>query len=334
MDLTVIIPTCRRPEMLRTALASVGRQRAQDRIAAVHVSENGGDRSSESVCREFPGLPIRYTFREPALLPNPHFVALGNSVTTDYVAVLHDDDWWAPHHLAQSLADLDANPLAAARYAAFSEVAAETTPAQGDPSFACWLGAGFPATTGVWSLSAPNVSLACLAGTPLRYSCLIARRTALQSSLGVYELGNPFDTDRMLSVALSRQGSVLFDPVPAVFIRMHPQQDGRNFDAEKTIAHMTDTTRWILQTTRDAGVDLENLLATRLQSCPQSQLNAVLSLLRAPWCIQGLKLENQIPPALDQFDALHSRPVGLELTWTAFLPPLALALGRKLFRRS
>jgi hypothetical protein len=47
---TVIIPTCNRPQFLREALESVRQQTALDRIGQVIVSENGGCREYNTVC--------------------------------------------------------------------------------------------------------------------------------------------------------------------------------------------------------------------------------------------------------------------------------------------
>jgi glycosyltransferase involved in cell wall biosynthesis len=47
MDLVVLLPTANRPDLLRTALASVARQACLDRVVQVVVSENGRNRDSE-----------------------------------------------------------------------------------------------------------------------------------------------------------------------------------------------------------------------------------------------------------------------------------------------
>lgn len=334
MDATVIIPTAGRPDLLRVALASIARQSALGRLACVHVSENRGDARSGGVCAEFPSLPIRYTLRDPQLAINDHFTTLFNEVETPYVAMIHDDDWWSPHHLSAGLADLDRNPQAAAHYSAFAEIESENTFPRWTPGLACWFGAGFPSTTTTWELDRAGMSLACLPHTPTRFSALIARSEALKASLGVFRLGNSFDTDRMLAVALAGRGTVLFDPVPDVFIRMHQTQDSKNYDTERTIAHMSGTTRWLFATAAENGIDLGRVLSDRLALCPEPQREALMDLLCMPWCIRVLRETGKLPAPLSRFEDLRLHPPPAPVTWRSFVPPLALEFARKIKART
>jgi len=66
-DVSVLIPTAKRPDLLHTALESVDRQTEIARIGEVVVIENGEDRGSADVCKRFPNLPIRYLYRNPTV---------------------------------------------------------------------------------------------------------------------------------------------------------------------------------------------------------------------------------------------------------------------------
>lgn len=332
MSLTVLIPTANRAGMLREALASVARQTALSRISTVHVSENAGQAESESVCREFPGLPIRYTRRAPPLATWDHAIALINEVETEYAAILHDDDWWAPHHVQASLDGLEAASGHAASYSAFFEPYGTSFPLYCDNSLMCWSAAGYPALTGHWTLTLPEVVLASLTGTPFRYSTLMVRSSALRKSAFLFSLGNPFDTDRMLGISLSEHGNLIYQPVPSVFIRMHPGQDARNFDQAKTHRHMLDTTRWMLDRLHARGLDLKSLLATRLADCPSGHKLELLHRLRSPCCLEGLREKDALPSELDRFDSswrkLRTARFAKEL-----VPPLFVNAARRLAAR-
>src|ERR1700685_1735631 len=99
---TILIPTAKRPDMLATALRSVSEQTAVNEIAEVIVSENAGDSRSREVCQQFPGLPIKYIFREPQMLAVEHFSILKKAHWSgEFTVMLHDDDWWTPDFLSK-----------------------------------------------------------------------------------------------------------------------------------------------------------------------------------------------------------------------------------------
>jgi glycosyltransferase involved in cell wall biosynthesis len=106
-NLTVIICTCNRPVFLREALASIERQSAVQCIDKVIVSENGMTRRSEVICAAFSSFPVEYIYQEQKLLYREHLHWLFGRVTTPYVALLHDDDWWTEDHLSESLLALE-----------------------------------------------------------------------------------------------------------------------------------------------------------------------------------------------------------------------------------
>ncbi len=112
---TVLIPTASRPLFLREALRSVAQQTAVRAIDQIFVSENGMDPSSEAICAEFPQLPIKYIFRDPAFTPLHHArIMMKEFLVGDITCILHDDDWWLPNHLGNALLALKENPEAAA----------------------------------------------------------------------------------------------------------------------------------------------------------------------------------------------------------------------------
>jgi glycosyltransferase involved in cell wall biosynthesis len=117
-DITVIITTANRPKDLAKALASVARQTAISPVLEILVIENGGCRNSESVCNTYWQLPIRYVLNTP---PRPvsrylNTTFIESAPHGDYIALLHDDDYWLPEHLASSVATLARHHAAASSY--------------------------------------------------------------------------------------------------------------------------------------------------------------------------------------------------------------------------
>ncbi|WP_438482699.1 glycosyltransferase family A protein [Oleiharenicola lentus] len=327
--ITVVIPTTARPKMLETALRSVASQTALSQIKEVLVSENAGSRASEAICRKFAQLPIRYVFRDPPLKALAHAKAYAQAASAAFTAILHDDDWWSPQHLANGLRAFEKNPDAAVYFSSFFDVTGESAPLKCDSNLMMWFGGGFPAMMQPWALTRAEALLACIPGTPGRYSTLIARTEALRASTYVYDLDNPFDNDRLLIVALLEHGSLVFQPLPEVFIRTHPSQDFRTFSLSDIHAHMERTTEWLFKKSAALGVSLDSEFAQRVARCPSEHRTAVMEMLSYPWCADPLNRRGLLPAsqAEKKLESSSVKHLLRELT-----PPLLPKLVRKLRR--
>ncbi len=335
---TIIIPTANRPTMLRAALRSVSAQTARGAIGLVMVSENGGRRESGQVCAEFPELPIRYVFREQSVTPVEHArILLSDSHQAKYTAILHDDDWWAPHHLELALKELEGRSHAAAYYASIFEVTGEASILRCDHNLFFWFGAGYPPLTSAWELSRSQVVLACLLMTPGRYSALVARTESLRNANVVHTLGNPFDTDRMLTLQLSKEGSVVYNPVPQVFIRAHELQDGSTFASEMRDEHAARTTEWIVQTAGERPVDLARRFVKAVKSCPPGARSLLDSYLRSPWCVPRMAPHPEMEPELGALSPVVDAPRAydrMKHVLKQLIPPAVLSAKRMVVERA
>lgn len=326
---TVIIPTTARPDMLRTALASVAGQTAAGSIDCVIVSENAGDARSASVCKEFPGLPIHYIYRQPPLPALGHADALLSTPSTSaFTAILHDDDWWLPAHLEHALAALQSTPDACVYFSSFFEVISESSTLKCDSNLMMWTGAGFPKLGELWSLSPKQGLLACLAGTPGRYSTLVARSAPLAAAAHVYRLDNPFDNDRMLTIALLQVGGLVFRPIPDVCIRTHATQENRQFSLAEIHARMTGTTEWLFSRSENLGINLAGEISQSIRQCPTAHQAELLQLLGTPWCGGPLSRRGVFlgPASAD-------RPPAWKRWLAGLTPPLVLGVWRQLRKR-
>jgi glycosyltransferase involved in cell wall biosynthesis len=103
---SVVIPTCDRPALLREALASVRALEGDDLALEVIVADNGATDEADAVAREFGARRLR--------VPAPGAAAARNAglraATGEYVAFLDDDDVWLAGHLRPHLALLRAHP--------------------------------------------------------------------------------------------------------------------------------------------------------------------------------------------------------------------------------
>jgi glycosyltransferase involved in cell wall biosynthesis len=305
---TVILPTAARAALLPLALQSIADQTALGRITRIFVSENGGDRTSERICAEFPQLPITYVFREPAVTPLEHAQLMMKEFPQgDVTFILHDDDWWLPRHVENALAVLDANPDASL-YGANYAVYQGTKISDEQSELPAWFGANYPMPAPLWKLSSSNALLASIYGPVVHYSCMAIRTEALRASTYVYDLGNAFDNDRMIFYALSRQGPVFFGSEFSVGIRVHPVRDTERFAPEVRISRYAETTAWMVELSGKPWSLVASSFLQRIANCPHQKTKDFLfwqATIR-DWCLP--EMARHLDRNLDEeFFALYDK---------------------------
>jgi hypothetical protein len=275
--LTVIIPTCNRPQFLRDALESVRQQSSLGRIGQVIVSENRGGRESKNVCEEFPGLPICYLYQEPAVSFLLHLREILPHVRSPLVAFLHDDDYWAPPHLTDSLSVLDSDPECAAVFSNHFWTDGPKYPARVAYSWAwqVWVASGCDFSRPVLKLEDESVVLAGLLGPAFHYSTMVARKDAFREACRqLLASGNEFDNDRTFPIFLTAHGRVAYLPRPDVFVRFHQGQDHRQY-AETRDARMLQTTRWMIEKWPDKVAGAARRFNSTKSNLPRAYLDDV-----------------------------------------------------------
>lgn len=110
---TTVIPTYRRPRLLRRAVESALNQSRPDGIVAVYDDASGDE--TESVMREFVGRTSRVTYHRQStnlgLVENFRFAL--EHVSTPYFSILSNDDMLLPRMYEAALGALEAHPEAA-----------------------------------------------------------------------------------------------------------------------------------------------------------------------------------------------------------------------------
>lgn len=105
---SVVIPTYRRPQLLRVALRSVRDQSFRD--VEVIVQDNASPDDIAAVVAEFPELAIAFYRNERPISQTANLTTAMRRATGKYLAVLADDDRWKPEFLARMVAALDEKP--------------------------------------------------------------------------------------------------------------------------------------------------------------------------------------------------------------------------------
>jgi glycosyltransferase involved in cell wall biosynthesis len=104
--ISVIVPTCDRPALLRQALASIRALEGQDLAFEILICDNGSTPATSAIAQEFSAIYRKVTIRGPSAARN---VGL-RAATSEFVAFLDDDDVWLPEHVRPHIANLDLNP--------------------------------------------------------------------------------------------------------------------------------------------------------------------------------------------------------------------------------
>lgn len=252
-----------------------------NRVSEILVSENGGNRDSEQICREFPNLPISYLFQDPPVSASKHGVLLFSElIKTPFAAILCDDDWWSPGHLENSIRALALHPGCVAAFSAclFVRSEADTTGSIYVPA-SLRLAGGTDAPLDLWHLTPPQVLGAAWLKTPFHYSTMVVRTEALLQATTRFMLTtHPYYNDRLMEVGLALQGDIVFDPVVHAFIRYHganwhsgkPSQELQTADAEGR-----DLVFGLAQA---QGIDLPAFWRGKLGSIPSDMRNSAVQL--------------------------------------------------------
>jgi hypothetical protein len=273
---TVLLPTFRRGPLLRLALRSIADQTALGKIDRVIVSENGGDRGSEEICRGFSRLPITYVFREPMLSAMEHGRALYHEYRdSDFTCILHDDDSWLPHHVETGLAALEENPDAVLYGCSFL-VNDDVRYFNGNSDVYAWFGANYAPAQPIWAMSPSQVLLANIYNMVIHYSAMIARTPALTEAAKIFERANPYDNDRELLHAFSRAGTVLFNKKYGIAVRVEGERDTNRFAAQEKNRRMSETTEWMIESAGKSWHLIAALFARRLAACPDTDKQVFL----------------------------------------------------------
>jgi glycosyltransferase involved in cell wall biosynthesis len=222
--ISVLVPTRRRPEMLRSALLSIQNQSRLDVIVEVLVSENSEDDRSEDVCRSFPDLPIRFTRQNPVKSLAGHFQWLVDHSSSEYVAWLSDDDMWGRYHLEEAARLLEQHPDAVAYTGECVTILNDSrTPIKGlRETMYSLLGDTSTLYKSCWLWSREDMLVNVLLHTPLSMWAMVFRKPALQKSLVCLvpsDVG--YESDRLFLWKLAIEGPIIVGREIGLFYRTH-----------------------------------------------------------------------------------------------------------------
>ena len=293
LEVSVVIPTYKRPEFLRPALASLRNQSLRSCIREVVVSENSDDNGSRIVCEEFTDLPIRLSYHPAEQPPRPyaHFAAAVAKATCAWVALLADDDMWGRYHLAEAVAALGAHPEAVAFFGVGLIVGDDSREVRNSYSTLPHAALrrcreGF---SSAWVWEPRDTLFETLLHVPVPMWSVVTRRsTALAAMDHFREPVVGVDADRYFLWGVGRQGPVVVGREPSYFNRMHGSNDVQRFirdQPDTNRAMSADYTRRMLADAGRLGFDPRAAWEEIAGAMPQSRLAAFLN--HDPWIVES-----------------------------------------------
>jgi len=203
---SVVTPTRDRARYLGLALRSALDQGFPG--TEVIVVDDGSRDGTPEVAASF-GDRIRYIRRARGTGPSDARNRALKEARGEFVAFLDSDDVWRPGRLARQVPMLDAAPRAGMLYAAVDYIDAE-----GAPSPVRRSRRGTPSGRILPTLLRHNV---------METSSVIVRR-ALVEEAGGFDARYRWCEDHDLWLRIALRHEVLYDPVPSVLMRRHPDQ--------------------------------------------------------------------------------------------------------------
>jgi glycosyltransferase involved in cell wall biosynthesis len=213
-QISVVIPTFNRAELLTGAIRSVLNQTFQD--FEVLIVDDGSSDTTPDVVKSFDDNRIHYirhtARRGGAAARNTGIARAGG----EYVAFLDDDDEWFPHKLASQMAVMRrSEPEVAAIYSGYFIVERATGRVCGRMT---------PKAKG--DLSAELLANNPIGGT----SCMLVKKDCLEK-VGCFDESLPSFQDRDLWIRLSREFRFDYVEEPLLNYYVHPKKVWTNFDA-------------------------------------------------------------------------------------------------------
>jgi glycosyltransferase involved in cell wall biosynthesis len=106
-QVTVVIPTRNRPDLLRVTLVSVSRQRRVE--VDVVVVDDASEEGSASLSTDMSSVPVRFVRQTVRSGPNAARNRGISEASAPWISFCDDDDLWAPEKLSRQLAAAEAS---------------------------------------------------------------------------------------------------------------------------------------------------------------------------------------------------------------------------------
>lgn len=230
LQVTILIPTRRRPEMLANCLQSILGQSRRDVIQKVVVSENSLDERSSAVAERYSSvLPIYFVRQKHEPSAYEHFAALAQYVDSTHVALIGDDDMWDRYHLEEAQRAFNLHPNIISYYGQTVAVANETCYPRSSIGLSLLQ---VPATDDrslrdFYILDKRLTAMHCMSHTPVNIWALVSRTEPFKEAIGASFCDPKFNmlssADKIFIWELSKHGDTAVGRHISLFYRRHSE---------------------------------------------------------------------------------------------------------------
>lgn len=208
---TVLIPNYNREALLPSCLQSIQAQTFEDWRAV--IGDNASTDRSADVVRSFGDARFELVCRPENVGYVRNTNLLLEGVDTEFVAILHSDDWWEPMFLQQLVGLLDRSPDA------FMAVSTVNYRVDGRPPLVKTLAGG--GIGGTELLSSADATRALVRRWPYLTPSDVVCRTQLYRRWGGFEESLPLTTDWLMWLRAASSGPVAVSDLPLANNRIH-----------------------------------------------------------------------------------------------------------------
>jgi glycosyltransferase involved in cell wall biosynthesis len=201
---SVVVPTCNRPALLRQALASIRALEGSDLAFEIIVGDNGEPGPAAEAAAEFGALHVPVDRTGAGAARNAGLLR----ASAPYVAFLDDDDVWQSGHVREHLRLFEADPELGIVFGQIVTTDHDLTP-----------------TYGPWPAELPSAKAALLRRMMSGYFPQIGAtlvRRSLVDSIGLFDEALLGDQDWDWQLRAVRRHGVGFVAVPCVQFRQRP----------------------------------------------------------------------------------------------------------------
>ncbi len=277
-SVTVAIPAFNQPEFLREAISSVLAQEFQD--FSLLVADDASTYDVRSLVA---------SFHDPQIVLEQHTQRLGGVLNmrwalcrphSDYVASLHHDDLWLPHHLGSAIAALEKQPDAS-----FYCCLTESRGGGGVRTYGpCW---SRGTSMEVFDWRETGYAVWFLHSTPMAASSIVVRRRMLE---GLYWGGRtwPWCNDYLWWGQLALKGPFIYEPAVGAQYRLHPDNSTHRYlrRRARSMAQLRFTMAALARMAHAAGGLRQ--LAVETEMFPAGPLSNLVVALSTPESPRGL----------------------------------------------
>jgi len=256
-----------RDEFLEEALESVLNQSGRRHLKEVIVIENNKLQKKQKAPRKYDSIIIKHIKLKHYIEPSYRLTLAGlKHAREKYVAYLADDDVWDENHIKRSVESLSLrNDVVASFGATIIFMNNGRYWVKPEDSFARHFACNDTKGNKMF-FSKEDIITGSLLGPIFHYSTLVAKKDTIYKAVDSIRCGNPFDTDRVIPLAIAKNGLIVADNRLGALIRRHAaQESARIYSSGEGQKWWDSTTTQLLESAKRESINLRITFAERMR---------------------------------------------------------------------